>query len=152
MLAFRFGLRVRAATIIPSERCSRQRFARVTAAGDTVGHRWKARLRVERAICVCFAGPIAQRKFQPPSFRRWHAKADYDQINELALRVSGSGEIATAFTRWLELQTKSSVTANWRAIQQVAAALLEHKTLDQNALQKAIEGPQPDPSNFLLKP
>jgi hypothetical protein len=94
-----------------------------------------------------FAGPIAQRKFQPTSFRRRHAQADYDQIAELGMRVTGTGEIATAFARWLEPETKAAVALNWKAINRVAAALVEHRTLDGEALQAAFEGPQQDLSS-----
>jgi hypothetical protein len=93
----RLRLRVRRATIVPSGELhgsvlhiSPLRDIRLDIDGLT---------KAEDAIRGCFAGPIAERKFQPTSLRRWHAQADYDQISELAMRVTGAGEIATAIAR-----------------------------------------------------
>jgi hypothetical protein len=89
----------------------------------------RARLRVERAIMICFAGPLAQQRYRPRSWRRWHGASDFQTAADLALRVSGSEEAATAFLRWLELQTRSIVIARWTLIDRVAQALLEHDKL-----------------------
>jgi hypothetical protein len=104
----------------------------------------RARLRVEKAIRICFAGPIAQRKFQPASWRQRHAESDYSEISELAMRVSGSEKIATAFARWLELETEAMVNSNWAGIQRVARALIQHDTLNGAQVRDACLGPQAD--------
>jgi hypothetical protein len=89
----------------------------------------RARLRVERAIMICYAGPLSQQRHRPRSWRRRHGASDFQTAADLAIHVSGSDEIATAFLRWLELQTMSIVVVRWALIDRVAQALLEHNQL-----------------------
>ncbi len=48
---------------------------------DRSGH---ARLRVEKVIRVCFAGPIAQRNIAP---RTWHGEFDFELAADLIMRI-----------------------------------------------------------------
>jgi len=73
----------------------------------------EARLRIESAMTICFAGPIAQKRHNPRSWRKVHGQWDYDTIAELALRVCGSSEQATAFIRWREIVARDMVQAHW---------------------------------------
>jgi hypothetical protein len=104
----------------------------------------RARVRAERAIMIFFAGPIAQKRHRPRSWRHLHGTSDCEAIADLALRVSGSGEIATAFARWLELQTESIVQMRWSMISRVARALLNSKTktLTKNQIADLCKPPQ----------
>ena len=43
----------------------------------------EARLRIESAMTICFAGPIAQKRHNPRSWRKVHGQWDYDTIAEL---------------------------------------------------------------------
>jgi hypothetical protein len=92
------------------------------------GSNWR-RLRIERAIMICLAGPIAQRRYRKTSWRRWHGGTDYVTATELALRVSGSSEIASAFLKWLNLRTALLVDEHWRDIKRIAIGLLTHGSL-----------------------
>jgi ATP-dependent Zn protease len=89
----------------------------------------RTRLRVERAIMICFAGPVAQKRYRPTSWRGWHGAADYATAAELAFRVCGSREIASAFLKWLDLRAGSLIADHWDAVERVAAALLERGAL-----------------------
>src|SRR5690242_9376332 len=98
----------------------------------------EARLHVESAITICFAGPIAQKRHNPRSWRKVHGQWDYDKIAELGLRVCGSGEQATAFIRWREIVAREMVQVHWLRIALVAAQLLERKRLSHADLDAII--------------
>jgi hypothetical protein len=98
----------------------------------------EVRLHVENAITICFAGPIAQKRYNPRSWRKAHGQWDYDTIAELGLRVCGSGEQATAFIRWREIVARDMVQAHWLRIALVAGQLLERECLSQADLDAII--------------
>jgi hypothetical protein len=85
------------------------------------------RLRIERAIIIRLAGPIAQKRYRPTSWRRWQGGADYAVAADLALQVWDSGEIASAFLKWLDLRAKALVEQNWPAVERLANALLQKR-------------------------
>lgn len=84
----------------------------------------KVRLKTEALIAVSLAGPLAQRKFAPRTVRGWHGQGDYEKASELALRLQGSGDLATAYLRWMEISTAAMIEANWHNITALATALL----------------------------
>jgi hypothetical protein len=98
----------------------------------------ETRLRVESAITICFAGPIAQQRYNSRSWRRVHGQVDYEKIAELGLQVCGSDEQANAFLRWREIVACDMVKAHWLRIQLVAGQLLEHENLSQTDLDAII--------------
>jgi hypothetical protein len=93
-----------------------------------------ARLRVERIIIIRLAGPIAQKRYRRTSWRRWHGGADHAVAADLALRVCGSGEIASAFLKWLDLRAKALVEEHWPAIERLANALLKRGALREDEI------------------
>jgi hypothetical protein len=88
-----------------------------------------ARLRAEKAIVICFAGPLAQQRYNPRSWRRHHGQADYDLICDLGMRVCGSAQQVAAFLRWLEIVAREKVEAQWPRITNIAEILLKRKHL-----------------------
>jgi hypothetical protein len=98
----------------------------------------EARLRIESLITICFAGPIAQKRYNPRSWRRAHGEWDYEKIAELGLRVCGSAEQASAFIRWREIVACDMVRAHWPHIQLVAGRLLERENLSHADLDAII--------------
>ncbi|MFY9839299.1 MAG: hypothetical protein WAK55_23045 [Xanthobacteraceae bacterium] len=98
----------------------------------------EARLRVESAITICFAGPIAQQRYNPRSWRRVHSQLDYDKIAELVSHVCDSDEQANAFIRWRQIVACDMVKAHWLRIQLVAGQLLERENLSQTDLDAII--------------
>ena len=103
----------------------------------------RARLRVERLIKILFAGPAAQRKFSPQSWRSTHGSEDHLQAVNFAVRVTGSTKITEAFLRWLELETSAMVDLNWPTIEAVAAALLQRETMKVKEIVDVINRPRP---------
>ena len=98
----------------------------------------EARLRLESLITICFAGPIAQKRYNPRSWRRAHGPRDYEKIEELAVQVCGSDEQALAFPRWREIVACDMVRAHWPRIQLVAGRLLERESLSHADLDAII--------------
>ena len=94
----------------------------------------RLQLKVEAQITVALAGPIAQRRFLPRSVRGWHSEGDYQGAAELALRLQGSGELATAYLKWMQVSTTALVEANWPHIDTVARALLEGAEIEGSAI------------------
>jgi hypothetical protein len=93
-----------------------------------------ARARMERAIIIRLAGPIAQKQYRPRSWRRWHGGVDYAVASDLALRVCGSGEMARAYLKWLDLRAKALIEQNWRAVERLAHALIRRGTMSQEEI------------------
>lgn len=83
----------------------------------------RTRNRGERTIIICLAGPIAQRRFAPRSWRRWHGASDYHAAHEIALRLNKSSKAAEAHLKWLEVRTEDLVDSLWNFIERVAVAL-----------------------------
>ena len=99
------------------------------------------RLKIERAIIICLAGPIAQKRYRQSSWRRWHGAADYAAATELALRACGSSEIANAFLKWLGLRANSLVEDHWNAIERIAIELLKRSTLAHEEIELLVLEP-----------
>ncbi len=91
----------------------------------------RARLRAERAVVICLAGPEAQRRFNPRSWHSWHGQSDH------ALAVD-SEEAASAHLKRLEYRTRDLVTTHWPAIESLALELLNRGTVTGHEAQAAI--------------
>jgi hypothetical protein len=100
----------------------------------------RARLRLEKAIKISYAGPLALRKFKENSWNKFHGKTDFSIIQELGLRVCGSGAQTDAFLRWLELAAQEMVDTHWMAIERVAKRLLVHDRLAGAHISAVIRG------------
>lgn len=142
VIAYMFGYKPQAATIIPTidtagsvSHPNPLRGIRLDIDGSD-----RARLRVEKAIIICLAGPLAQRHHNRRSWRSYHGQSDYELINELALRICGSAEQASAFLKWLEIVAHDLVKMHWRQITKVAMALLERTRLSADELRVTIVG------------
>lgn len=98
----------------------------------------RARNRVERAIMICLAGPIAQRQLSPRSWRRWHGANDYATAFELALRVNGSRRAAKAHLQWLEIRTQDLLENLWDDVERIAGNLLMRGTLSPDEIRSAL--------------
>ena len=99
----------------------------------------RARLKAEKAILICLAGPAAQRKFNPRSYRKHHAASDFDLAGDLALRLNSSGEAASAHLAWLQIRAADLVSARWHVVSAVARLLLEREELGPNGVPEAIQ-------------
>ena len=99
----------------------------------------------EQVIKICYAGPLAQQRYRPRSWRRYHGASDFDLAADLGLRVCGSSKQATVFLRWLEIVTREMVQNNWFNIELVAKLLLEHDRLSGAEILSALRPHNPVP-------
>jgi hypothetical protein len=79
----------------------------------------------DRKIMLCFAGPAAQRKHKPSSWKSWHGNDDYRKAVELVQGLGVSDERVTALIR----ETLALVEQHWARIERFAQVLLERGTL-----------------------
>src|ERR1700722_14596821 len=89
----------------------------------------RARLRLEKAIRISYAGPLAEKKYSV-HWRGSNGAYDFGRIEELALiACDGSSTQVKFFLHWLEVATQEMVDAHWAAIERVAKRLLVHDRL-----------------------
>ena len=88
--AWHAGLEIHSATIVPTPRLD----GCVTHANPLYGVHLdcdgsdEARLRAEAAIIVLLAGPAAQRRHNPRSWRSWYGSSDHERAADLAMRIN----------------------------------------------------------------
>jgi Peptidase family M41 len=123
-------VRVRKATIVPDAEV----LGHVSHANPYGGVRLdvenssrRARFRVERDILISLAGDAAERKFC--NRRRFGAGSDYDRAVDAASYLCSSAEATEAYVNWLAVTASDWAEGHWPAIEKVAKALLQHKTL-----------------------
>ena len=98
-----------------------------------------AERKANNAVMTYLAGPAAQRKFRPRSWRSQHGQAGYDSATVLALWLNeGDAEMATAYLQWMRLRAERIITNNWRFVVAVADKLLRENFLDRSAIVDAI--------------
>jgi hypothetical protein len=155
VLAVVLGCKVKTATIIPTaeyegrvvrsnplrglkselqRQGSRTRSAK--RGGIALTPQWRS--RVEQAISITLAGPLAEYRFNPRS--RDGCFDDYFPIAALAYSVCGSAKSARAFLDKQEIATQHLVNRHWRRIERVAALLLERGKLSGDDLSKVVRG------------
>ena len=139
VVAWRLGANPKSATIIPHDEVQgeigREALFEIPSDFDGSDH---ARNRIERAIMICLAGPIAQRQFAPRSWRRWHGASDYQTAFDLALRINGSTRAAKAYLKWLEMRTQDLVNSLWSFVERIADDLLTRGVLSLDEIQSAL--------------
>ena len=96
--AWRRGLKIHNVTIVPGpgfqgmvKHSPPMRGIRLDCDGSN-----RARLRAESAIVVCLAGPEAQRRHSPRSWRSYHGARDHEKAVDLAMSLNGSDEAVNA--------------------------------------------------------
>lgn len=120
------------------------RHATIVAGEDNAGHvRLLARIpKTMKAMhihgMVALAGEAAQRRFNPRSVRRHQGGSDREAVLGFALRASGSERQAQCLVSLWQAQADDLVQLRWAAIQHVAVALLERKTIDGTAVHQLI--------------
>ena len=96
---------------------------------------------MEKRAMIALAGPIAQKLYNPRSFRNYHASADYNAAVEMALRVNGSAEQAEAWLKWVEIRTRETLQTQWSIVGRVAKELLRASTLNGEEVQRIVAEP-----------
>jgi ATP-dependent Zn protease len=98
----------------------------------------RMRLKIEKRVRIALAGVIAQKLYNPRSFRNYHASADYEAAVDMALHVSGSAKQAEAWLKWLEICTRDTIQAQWSIVEGLAEALLKESTLNGEQVQRLV--------------
>jgi ATP-dependent Zn protease len=140
VIAWRLGAHPRSVTIVPKgevqgETVQESPFIEADFVFDGSDH---ARNRVERAIIICLAGPMAQRRFAPRSWRRWHGGPDYVVAFDLALRVNGSPAAAKVHMKWLEMRAQALLESVWSYVEAIASELLKRGTLSAEEIRSIL--------------
>ena len=97
----------------------------------------QARLCAEHAIIILFAGPAAQRKYSPRSWRFCHGKGDFEELADLAWRIYRSD--ADAQLERLYRKAKDLVAEHWRDVVITPEALVKEQTLEQERIEEILE-------------
>ena len=140
--ARRVGCGIKKVSIVPDEESE----GRVTHRPYFTGIQpdWDESPRVQRRLenmaLVCFAGPAAQRKFNPHGYRHRDAWGDHHQAMLVLGYMVGNDEELEAYLRLVEVRATNFVRNDhtWTEIEAVAAALLERKVLTGKATRELI--------------
>jgi hypothetical protein len=89
----------------------------------------RVRDRAESAIVVYLAGPEAQQRHNPRSWRAHHGVSDFEHAFDLAMGLSTSDEAVHAYLDWLTVVTRDEIAALWPHVEKVAQALVARRTL-----------------------
>ena len=142
VVAWRLGLKINAISIVPSSDGSLGRIYHsnpLRGIDLELNESMRARARAENAIMVFLAGPIAQRRFNPHGFRRYHASTDWEAAAKLLLRIAGeSPKAARAYWTLLEEWTTGMVSSSWVEIETLAEAVLERQSLNASQIRRVI--------------
>ena len=140
--AWSLGLKIRKATIVPADGHLDLvvHDSPLPGISSSVGVSAGAERKANNAVMTYLAGPAAQRKFRPRSWRSQHGQADYDSATGFALWLNdGDAEMATAYLEWMGLRAERIITNNWRFVVAVAEKLLRENVLDRSAVIDTIE-------------
>ncbi len=132
------GVRLKSVTIDPDEDyvgfCRHEKIIR--GRFPETDNSDRMRLKLERHVMISAAGPIAQKLYNPRSFRNYHASADYETVMTWALNANGSQKQAEAWLRWLEIRTKETLQVRWAIVKGLAEELLRANTLSGDKVQE----------------
>jgi hypothetical protein len=152
--AWRLGVPIHEATIVPGRNSLGDRFAGrvmhqhlfrgVNLAIDQMTDR--ARIRAEKNVLICLAGPAAQWRRRRSSWRSYHGLGDHEVAVDLAFHLYGHEDVANAYLRWLELRADRLVDDDWPLVAACAEHLLSRKTLNRSEIAEIMTGgPYPLP-------
>ncbi len=137
----RLGLKIKAVTIVPKGNVGgtvhhNDTLRRLKRTGDDSD---RERLKAERVIMLCLAGPEAQKRFDPNSDWEACGESDFHVAAELTWHFLGEGDSATAFMEWMKIRTRELVDQNWSLIEYLAEQLVERKTIDGETAMQLIK-------------
>jgi ATP-dependent Zn protease len=132
--------RLREVTIVPdAQRGTPGRAPRWTDPYDLDDGPWSdlVKVRLQHEAMVLLAGGIAERRFAGRTDQA-DTQSDYEKAAELALAISGSEHAADAFLDWLGTVTEDLVADRWPAVEAIAAALLQQRTLSAHDVDQLV--------------
>jgi ATP-dependent Zn protease len=88
--------------------------------------------RAEKRIIICYAGPLASRKFAPRSRWKDTGSSDFEIATDLLSHLQVPDDKCNVlYAKLLWRRAECLVEHHWKDICAVAKALLERRTLDQ---------------------
>ena len=137
------------ATIVPEGEIAGQAYAPLM---DAMRYEWPEGEAdyLKRHLIVLFAEMKAvERVMAPladpeePNLDISDLESDYGQAADVVLNVAGpSEEEQLELSRWAQEEAESLLNANWAAVEAVASALLEHRTLSGTQCKKIVKESQ----------
>lgn len=153
------GLSVRKVTVKPTEDTLGhvagaplpQWLCRVVEVDDPWDHAWALR-KILNEITSMYAGALAERLKTRRALNVDGAYYDHRQIADFAITVTPEShpKEMQALCAWLELRASRLLREHWKAVEAVAQALLEKRTLTGNQVLTAIA--EADPSAIGSRP
>lgn len=106
----------------------------------------RGRLRLEKAVMLCFAGPLAQRKMSGGGAHRDYGGAiDRETASTLAMRFFRSAKTAEAYADFARewVCQKFEEPRVWAAVERLAKALIERRRISGREAEAIIRGASP---------
>lgn len=102
----------------------------------------RSRRRLEGLVRYFLSGALAQKRFNPRSYRRWHDEDDRKQARKIIKRLAGADDdAARAALKHLEAQARDMLSEerSWLCVEAIAAALMERKELKAGEVRAIIK-------------
>ena len=88
---------------------------------------------------ITMAGPVAQRLWDPRSYRSGQHDGDRKDINDLLHFLAGSEKAERPYYQLLEIWTKQRLQGRWRMVEALAKELLQRGTMGGDEAKKFIQ-------------
>jgi hypothetical protein len=100
-----------------------------------------ARSLAERIIRACVSGQIAEKKYSTKSSWKNHSRYDWEIVERVADKFSGSLKEAVAWSHYLYLNTEDELLckSNWNTIKTLAKELRKHKMIGKTKARRLIK-------------
>lgn len=110
----------------------------------------KSRWRMEKLVRVWLAGPEAQKRFNPRSWRRYHGEDDFKKAVDRIGYFATSNDEIEAYLRLLEIQVRQKLALSrvWQAVEALAGELLEHRELGGGEARAIIKAAMAPPKRY----
>ena len=145
VMCHRLGIRIKSISIGADELYGGETdYANPLKAGERIDRNdIRARLRLEKAVMLCMAGPLAQKKLAPRGpGADYGGVVDLDEASTLAIRYFRSRKIALAYLNfvreWVSQQWEEPRV--WAIVERLARALIKKRKLSAVQANAIIQG------------
>jgi len=92
-------------------------------------------------VQICYAGDIAERRYNARGVRHYHAESDRHSAIEVLSYVAGSPMEFEAWLKLLYIRTENLLSSpgTWRAVERLAAALVQRRAIPGKEAREIIE-------------
>jgi hypothetical protein len=118
-------------------------YANPLKAGKADPNDIRARLRLEKAVMLCMAGPLAQKKSVPKAqVSDYGGVLDFEDASTLAIRFFRSRKIAMAYLNFVRewVSQKWEEPRVWAIVERLASALIKKRKLSGVQANAIIQG------------